>query len=115
MKGSTKWLGALFFVMMAAPIVWADDHIDVFELTIKDLAWMFEDTSLNNQIVVIPAGMEVSWMNVDPLITSSGLEGVMPHGVKLTNQGGEVISLAGWGSPGDAFLALIASWSEITR
>jgi plastocyanin len=97
MKSLKKWLGTIVLasgaLFVAPPSSWAEDEYDadVFEIIIKDLDFLYEETSLTEQVVVLPTGMHVSWMNVDPLITSSGLEGIMPHGVKLTDEEGEVI------------------------
>lgn len=89
-----KWTGGvLMFVatqFFAVPHVLADDD-DVFEITIKDTSFMLEGNKISDQIVVLPAGIKVSWMNVDPLITASGLEGIMPHGVMIKNPDGSVV------------------------
>lgn len=98
MKNSAKWFGGLLLfsaaLLIAAPSVWAveddDDAFDV-EITIKDMAWKFEGMSLLNKTVVLPAGTAVRWNNVDPNITTSGLDGVMPHGVRLFKDGKMIV------------------------
>lgn len=99
MKRSMTWLVGLLLVsaslLMVPPTVWAeeeDDDEDVFEIRAKDLNWWYEGIPLNNNVIVLPVGTMVMYMNVDPLITASGLEGVMPHGVKIMGQGGNVIA-----------------------
>lgn len=94
MKSSARWFGGLLFLsatlLMTAPSVLAaedDDDTFDFEITIKDMAWKYEGMSLLNQTVVLPAGTAVRWMNIDPNFTSSGLDGVMPHGVMLRKDG----------------------------
>ena len=42
-------------------------------------------------MVTLPVGTELSYLNVDPLITSTGLEGVVPHGVRITNQDSKMV------------------------
>jgi plastocyanin len=95
MKNLTKWLGGPLFVtaalLAAVPGLWAEEDDEMLEITIKDLDFKYEDTSLKDQTVVLPTGVLVSWMNVDPLITSSGLNGLMPHGVKITDREGKLI------------------------
>ena len=97
MKSSMVWLCSLLMIStlfwVALPSGWAKDHYDgdIFEIMIKDLDFKYEDTSLTDQTIVLPVGVLVSWMNVDPLITSSGLEGIMPHGVKIEDTNGKVV------------------------
>ena len=97
MRSSMVWLRGLLLIStifgVALPSGWAADHYDgdLFEITIMDLDFKYEGLSLTDQTIVLPAGMLVSWMNVDPLITASGLEGTMPHGVKITDTDGKIV------------------------
>ena len=83
MKNIRKWLGGFLLVgavlLVAISPGWAEDDIDVLDIKIKDMDFKLDDISLKNQVLVMPSGMEMSFMNVDPLITTSGLEGLMPH------------------------------------
>jgi nitrite reductase (NO-forming) len=41
--------------------------------------------SVSNQILTIPVGMRVSWVNRDPAITVDGDEGLIPHRIKIAD------------------------------
>jgi plastocyanin len=83
-------------LICAAPSGWADDEeVTTFEIRAKDLNWWYEEISLNNNIIALPVGVTVLYTNVDPLITSAGLEGVMPHGVKISDQEGTLTAHSG--------------------
>jgi plastocyanin len=90
-----KWVRGLLWVgiilLIVVPSVRAQDDDDAFEITIKDTSFRHEGENITNQIVVVPAGIMVNWMNEDPLITSSGLEGVTPHGVMIIDPEGKLI------------------------
>jgi plastocyanin len=98
MKNSARWFGGLLLcsvtLLTTAPSVWAvdddDDAYDV-EITIKDMAFRYEGTSLLHETVELPAGATVRWNNVDPNITTSGLDGVMPHGVRILKDGKVIV------------------------
>ena len=77
--------------LMAAATSFAEDNYGSFEIRAQNLAWWFEDTPLSEHVVTLPVGTELSYMNVDPLITSTGLEGVVPHGVRITNQDSKMV------------------------
>ena len=78
----------LLFVTTA----WAvEDNYGSFEIRAQNLEWWYEDIPLSKHAVTLPVGSELSYLNVDPLITSTGLEGVTPHGVRLTNQDGKLV------------------------
>lgn len=47
---------------------------------------------INDHLLVIPEGVEVKWINTDPLITINGDNGLMPHGIQISNDTGEVLS-----------------------
>jgi plastocyanin len=97
MKRFAQWLGvglvAGSLLVAIGGDGWAgeSDEADIFEIIIKDLDFKYQDFSLSGRVVVLPAGITVSWMNVDPLITTSGLQGTMPHGVKITDQEGKIL------------------------
>lgn len=94
-----KWLGGLLILgvlpLLAVPHGWAEeddlDDENVFEITIKDIKFNFEGISISDQIVFLPSGVLVSWLNVDPNITTSGLEGIVPHGVMVKTQDDKII------------------------
>ena len=96
MKRLTRWLGGLLWLsavlLVPVPNGWAEEDADLFEIIIKDMDFKYENVSVTNQTVVLPAGMEMSWLNVDPLITSSGLEGLMPHFLYIKDQDGNEIA-----------------------
>jgi plastocyanin len=99
MKALKIWLGGLLGVgmvlFMIVPGGWAEEAEDEdigFEFIIKDTSFKHEGVALKyDEVVVVPAGIVVGWLNVDPLITNSGLEGVMPHGLMIINPEGKVI------------------------
>ena len=95
MKNIRKWLGGLVLVgailLVAIPSGWAEDDAGSLDITIKNMDFKLDDVSLKGQVLMLPAGMEVTFMNVDPLITSSGLEGLMPHFVFINDPDGKEI------------------------
>ena len=87
--GGLLLIAVAFF--MAAATSFAEDKYASFEIRAQNLAWWFEDTPLSGHAVTLPVGTELSYMNVDPLITSTGLDGVVPHGVRITNQESKIV------------------------
>ena len=94
-KNTKRGFGGLilmaFAFFMVASTSFAIDTYESFEIRAKNLQWWYEDIPLSNHVVTLPVGTELSYLNVDPLITSAGLEGVVPHGVRLTNQDGKMV------------------------
>ena len=96
MKNIRKWLGGFLLVgavlLVAISPGWAEDDIDVLDIKIKDMDFKLDDASLKGQVLMMPIGMALSFMNVDPLITASGLEGLMPHFVFISDREGKEIA-----------------------
>jgi plastocyanin len=47
---------------------------------------------MNNHILIIPEGLKVQWVNADPLVTINGDQGLMPHGIKISDTTNKVLS-----------------------
>lgn len=60
---------------------------DTIEIRIKNLEFTSAGTPqvMNNHIMIIPLGIQVKWINVDPLVTVNGEQGLMPHGIKIAD------------------------------
>ena len=57
---------------------------NTIEIKIKNLEFA-ETGSGSNHLLIIPEGMEVKWVNVDPLVMVDGEQVLMPHGIKITD------------------------------
>ena len=62
------------------------------DILIMNSDFKFEKASLKNQILVLPVGTELNFMNVDPNITSTGLEGLVAHYLYINDQDGKEIA-----------------------
>ena len=49
-----------------------------------------EAGEITDHLLVIPEGMTVKWTNMDPLTTVNGAEGLMPHGIQISDETEEV-------------------------
>jgi len=100
MKNIRKWLGGLVLVggvlLVAISPGWAEDDTASLDITINNMDFKLDDASLKDQVLMMPIGMGLSFMNVDPLITASGLEGLMPHFVYIRNGEGTGLPWTGW-------------------
>jgi plastocyanin len=47
---------------------------------------------VGENFLVIPIGMKVTWINRDPLVTVNGDQGLMPHGIQVSDEGDEVLT-----------------------
>jgi hypothetical protein len=47
---------------------------------------------VSDHLLVIPEGMEVKWVNMDPLVTVNGKQGLMPHGIQLSDESEEAFT-----------------------
>ena len=67
---------------------------NTIEIRIRNLEFTNSDTANvgNSHILIIPVGMGVKWVNVDPLITVNGELGLMPHGIKITDPAEKVLA-----------------------
>lgn len=96
MKNIRKWLGGLVLVgavlLVAITPGWAEDDTGSLDITIMNMDFKLDDASLKGQVLMLPIGMGLSFMNVDPLITASGLEGLMPHFVFINDPDGKEIA-----------------------
>jgi hypothetical protein len=45
-------------------------------------------------ILVVPAGMEVKWVNMDKLTTVNGEPGLMPHGIRIIDDSKKVFTVS---------------------
>jgi plastocyanin len=63
------------------------------EIGIKNLDFTNSETgSVTNHLLIIPKGMEVKWINKDPLTTMNGEQGLMPHGIQILDSHEKVFS-----------------------
>ena len=67
---------------------------NTIEIRIKNLEFTNTGTADagNNHILILPVGMEVKWVNVDPLVTVNGEQGLMPHGIKISDPAEKVLA-----------------------
>lgn len=59
---------------------------NTMEIKIKNMAFTSTGASpqpMNGHILIIPEGMQVKWINEDPLVTINGEQGLMPHGITI--------------------------------
>lgn len=70
----------------------AEDDVDYLDITIQNMEFRLDNHSLKALSLVLPVGTGLSYMNVDPLITTSGLEGLMPHMVAIKDQEGKELA-----------------------
>jgi plastocyanin len=87
MAGSQRlpWHARFGYTPAADPVV---TQVEKAGLKILILNLDFKDESgesLNNQTLIARAGMEVRWINVDPLIASKGEKALMPHMIRITD------------------------------
>ena len=66
---------------------------NIIEIRIKNLEFTSAGTPvvMNNHILIIPVGMQVMWINADPLVTVNGDQGLMPHGIKVADSTEKVL------------------------
>jgi plastocyanin len=63
------------------------------EITIKNFDFTNEAGSVGGEhILVIPAGMEVHWVNRHVLTTINGDQGLMPHGIQISDESNKVFT-----------------------
>jgi len=62
------------------------------EIKIKNMQFANAAGSVSNHILIIPVGIGVKWVNVDPLVTVNGELGLMPHGIKIADPTEKVIT-----------------------
>jgi hypothetical protein len=66
------------------------------EIGIKNLDFTNSETgSVTNHLLIIPKGIEVRWINRDPLVTVNGEQGLMPHGIQITDSNEKVFTASG--------------------
>ena len=51
-----------------------------------------ETGKVGGHLLVVPEGMSIRWTNKDPLITVNGPEGLMPHGIQISDETDEVFT-----------------------
>lgn len=65
----------------------------VVEIQIKNLEFTnSEEGIMTNHLLVLPIGVEVRWVNVDPLITETGETTLMPHGIRVSDEAEEIVA-----------------------
>ena len=65
----------------------------VIEIQIKNLEFTnSEEGLISDHLLVIPKGVEVRWVNVDPLITNTKETALMPHGIRVSDEAEEVVA-----------------------
>lgn len=67
---------------------------NTIEIRIKNLEFTGAGTPqvMNNHIMIIPLGIQMKWINVDPLVTVNGEQGLMPHGIKIADSSAKVFT-----------------------
>lgn len=67
---------------------------NAIEIRIKNLEFTNKGTPqiMNNQIMIIPSGIQMKWINDDPLVTVNGEQGLMPHGIKIADSSDKVFT-----------------------
>lgn len=60
---------------------------NTMEIRIKNMAFTSTGTpqAMNSHILIVPVGMRVNWINLDPLVTVNGNGGLMPHGITIAD------------------------------
>lgn len=94
-KAVKIWIGSLVWIVVlfaAIPPGWAEEDYESLDIIIHNMDFKLDDISLKELNLVLPVGVALSFMNVDPLITSSGLEGLMPHLVIINDQDGKELA-----------------------
>ena len=65
----------------------------VIEVQIKNLEFTnSEEGMISDHLLVIPKGIEVRWVNVDPLVTNTKETVLMPHGIRVSDELEEVVA-----------------------
>jgi len=65
----------------------------VIEIQIKNLEFTnSEEGLISDHLLVIPVGVEVRWVNVDPLVMNAKETILMPHGIRVINEADEVVA-----------------------
>ena len=67
---------------------------NIIEIRIRNLEFANTTGSVSNHILIIPVGMGVKWINVDPLVTVNGELGLMPHGIKITDPNEKILMVS---------------------
>jgi len=60
---------------------------NTMEIRIKNMAFTSTGTPqpMNSHILIVPVGMRINWINMDPLVTVNGNGGLMPHGIVIAD------------------------------
>ncbi len=60
---------------------------NTMEIRIKNMTFTSTGTpqAMNSHILIVPVGMRVNWINLDPLVTINGNGGLMPHGITIAD------------------------------
>ncbi len=65
----------------------------VVEIQIKNLEFTnSEEGMISDHLLVIPVGVEVRWVNVDPLVTNAKKTVLMPHGIRVSDEAEEMVA-----------------------
>jgi plastocyanin len=79
------WFSHVGYVSAADPMVMKMEGTGL-EIRIQNLDFKSKaGKSVTNQTLITLAGTEVRWINIDPLMTPNGDEGLMPHMIKITD------------------------------
>src|ERR1700693_285783 len=71
---------------------WAEDETNFLDIQVLNMDFKLDNSSLKDQVLVLPVGTELNFINVDPLITSSGLEGLIAHLLFISGQDGQEVA-----------------------
>ena len=56
------------------------------EIKINNLEFTNSEIGMmTDHLLVIPKGVKIKWVNIDPLITNTGETVLMPHGIRVSN------------------------------
>lgn len=95
-KRSKKLFSLLVFVVVSllgfTSPGWADDETNFLDIQILNSDFKLDNSSLKDQVLVLPVGTELNFINVDPLITSSGLEGLIAHFLFISGPDGKEVA-----------------------
>ncbi|MBI1823989.1 MAG: hypothetical protein HYR80_07770, partial [Nitrospirae bacterium] len=65
---------------------------NVLDIQILNMDFKLDNASLKNEVLVLPVGTELNFINVDPNITSTGLEGLVAHFLFMNDPNGKEIA-----------------------
>jgi plastocyanin len=93
----SKTLSSLLLVFVASllgfiSLGWAEDETNFLDIQVLNMDFKLDNSSLKDQVLVLPVGTELNFINVDPLITSSGLEGLIAHFLFINDQDGKEVA-----------------------